>query len=53
MAFTTDIKDEICALKKNSIENISELSAFVRNDATIKDGNLVMITENSKVARRM
>lgn len=53
MAFTTDIKDEICALKKNSIENICELSAFVRNDATIKDGNLAMITENSKVARRM
>lgn len=53
MAFTTDIKDEICALKKNNIENISELSGFVRNNAVIKDNKLMMITENSKVARRI
>ena len=53
MAFTNDIKDEICSLKKNNIENISELSAFVRNNGTIKDNKLVITTENSKVARRV
>lgn len=53
MAFTTDIKDEICGLKKNNIENISELSAFVRNNGIIKENRLVITTENSKVARRV
>ncbi len=53
MAFTTEIKDEICTLEKNKLENIAELSAFVRNNGLKTKKGIQLITENPKVARRV
>lgn len=53
MPFTTEIKNEICALNKTKTEYISELSAFVRNNNFDYRKEINLITENPKVARRL
>ncbi len=53
MSFTTEIKDEICMLNFSKTENISELSGFIRNNKIKDINNLVLSSENPKVARRV
>ncbi len=53
MTFTTQIKDEVTKIPQNFIENISELAAIVRYDATIDKDKLIITLENASVARRI
>lgn len=52
MSFTSTIKEEITRLENNKLELIAELSAIVRNSATIDDSIIITI-ENNAVARRI
>lgn len=52
MSFTSIVKNEISKLDKLEVENISELSAIVRNIGLMEDG-MKMSIENSSVARRI
>ncbi len=52
MTFTSNVKNEICALETPNIEEISELSAIIRNSYV--DANFIRInTENILVAERI
>lgn len=53
MSFTTQIKNEICSNDYSKLENICLLSGFVRNNAVIEDGKIVMLSENLKVVRKI
>ena len=53
MSFTSIVKNEITHLETTKPENISELSAIIRNDAIINETNIKITTENSSVARRI
>jgi len=50
MSFTSVVKDEICSLSFSSIENIAELSGFVRSNAKITPDLIELSSENAKVA---
>lgn len=52
MSFTSTIKEEVTRLENNKLEYISELSAILRNNATIEEDILITI-ENNAVARRI
>ena len=52
MSFATTVKNEISRLDSKGIENITELSAILRNIATIDDFIKIQ-TENASVARRI
>lgn len=52
MSFSTQVKNEISKLETKQIENITELSAILRNIATI-DNEIKVQTENASVARRI
>ena len=52
MSFSTQVKNEISKLETKKIENITELSAILRNIATI-DNEIKVQTENASVARRI
>ena len=52
MSFTTIVKNEISKLNTKQVENITELSAILRNNATISE-TIKIQTENSSVARRI
>ena len=52
MSFSTQVKNEISKLETKEIENITELSAILRNIATIDD-EIKVQTENASVARRI
>ena len=52
MSFSLDIKNEVTRLDSTKEELISELSAIVRNSATI-DNDIVIYLENNSVARRI
>ena len=52
MSFTTIVKNEISKLKTKPVENITELSAILRNNAIITD-NIKIQIENASVARRI
>lgn len=53
MSFTTTIKDEISKLEVTRSEYISELSGFVRNNASIENNTLYLTTENTSIAKRL
>ena len=53
MSFTTEIKNEICSNDYSNLENICFLSGFVRNNAVIDDGVMIITSENLKVVRRI
>ena len=53
MSFTSVVKDEICSLSFSSIENIAELSGFVRSNAKITPDLIELSSENAKVAKRI
>ncbi len=53
MSFTTNVKNEICMLNFPNIENIAELSGFVRSNYKIVDNGIELSSENAKVAKRI
>ena len=52
MSFTSIVKNEVSKLETIDSENISELSALVRNIGTYGD-SIKITTENASVARRI
>ena len=52
MSFTTIVKNEISKLDTKEVENITELSAILKNTATF-DGSVRIQIENASVARRI
>ncbi len=52
MSFTSIVKNEVSKLVSDKVENISELSAILRNSSNIND-NIKITTENASVARHI
>ena len=51
MSYTSKIKDEV-SLKDTDYtktEMIAELSGFIRNNATVKDENICLTSENKNI----
>lgn len=48
-----NVKNEISSYDGNRNENMAELSAIMRNSAKYTDGEIEIVTENSKVAKRV
>ena len=53
MSFTTEIKNEICSNDYSKLENICLLSGYIRNNATVEDNKIVILSENLKVVRKV
>lgn len=53
MSFTSEVKNEISKLNAMKTENISELSAIIRNIGNMQDNVLKITSENASVARRI
>lgn len=53
MSFTTEIKNEICSNDYSKLENICLLSGYIRNNASIEDDKIVILSENLKVVRKI
>lgn len=53
MSFTSEVKNEISKLNTMKTENISELSAIIRNIGYLHDNILKITSENASVARRI
>lgn len=53
MSFTTDVKNEVCSLDFSILENIAELSGFVRSSGRYTFSKIELSTENAKVAKRI
>ncbi len=53
MSFTSEVKNEISKLNTMKTENISELSAIIRNIGIYNDKTLKITSENASVARRI
>lgn len=53
ISFTMNVKNEISGYDGNRNENIAELSAIMRNNAKFDNGVIEIVTENSKVAKRV
>ena len=53
MSFTTEIKNEICSNDFSKLENICMLSAFVKNNASYNNENIIILSENPKVVRKI
>ena len=53
MSFTTNVKNEICDVLLSKIENMAELSGFVRGNSKLSDGILELTSENAKVAKKL
>ena len=53
MSFTTEIKNEICLNNFSKLESICMLSGFLRNNAVINDKEIVILSENPKVIRKI
>lgn len=52
MSFTSTVKNEVSKLTYEKIENIAELSAFLKNSSTMS-GMIRITTENASVARHI
>ena len=53
MSFTMNIKQEIGSLKYPLLENIAELSGFIRSSYKYDLDKIELVTENSIVANRV
>ncbi len=53
MSFTTEIKNEICSNSYSRLENICMLSGFLRNNAEIDNDEIIILSENPKVVRKI
>ena len=52
MSYSTNIKEEISKIEENPLEKLAELSAIIRNSASINDG-IEITVENNSVARKI
>ncbi len=52
MSFTSTVKNEVSKLTYEKIENIAELSAFLKNSSSVKE-DIRITTENASVARHI
>lgn len=53
MSFTSEVKNEISKLNTMKTENISELSAVIRNIGSLHENVLKITSENASVTRRI
>ena len=53
MSFTSEVKNEISKLNTMKTENISELSAIIRNIGSLQENILRITSENASVTRRI
>lgn len=53
MTFATKLKEEITKIPQNYLENLAELAAIVRYDATIKNNKMIITLEHASIARRI
>lgn len=53
ISFTMNVKNEISGYDGNRNENIAELSAIIRNNVKFDNDVIEIVTENSKVAKRV
>ena len=53
MSFTATVKEEVSQLNKTTTEEISELSALVRNLSLIQESSFQIMTENENVSRHI
>ena len=53
MSFTSLVKNELSKLNLDRLEAITELSAILKNSATIENNTVKVSTENSSVARHI
>jgi len=53
MSFTSIVKNELSKLELEKIDAITELSAILKNNATIDSNCIKIMTENSSVARHI
>ncbi len=53
MSFATNIKNEISKLETSKLENIAELSGFMRNNGSYTTDEINLVTENATVAKRV
>ena len=53
MSFTTEIKNEICSNDYSKLENICLLSGYIRNNGSLDDTKIVILSENLKVVRKI
>lgn len=53
MSFTSEVKNEVSKLETLAVENLTELSALLRNIGTLGQNSIHITTENSSVARRI
>lgn len=53
MSFTSNVKNEISLMEENNNQKIAELSAIVRNSGIYTQNKIEIISENSKVAKRI
>jgi cell division protein WhiA len=53
MTFSTNVKNEIIAIQNTKTEGIAELSAFLRLNANVNEKEIMVSTENAKVAKRI
>ncbi len=53
MSYTTTIKEEIASIRNTNSEMIALVSGFLRNNATYKDGSIILTSENKTTINRM
>ena len=53
MSFTSIVKNEVSKLENDRIENVSELSAILKNNGIYDDNMIKVTTENPSVARHI
>ena len=53
MSFTTEIKNEICLNDFSKLESTCMLSGFLRNNALVHDNEIMILSENPKVVRKI
>ena len=53
MSYTTNVKNEILNMEYHESELISELSAIININGTIKKNSISLYTENIGVSRRI
>lgn len=53
MTFSTQVKEEISKTEADLVSALTELSAFIRFDATIKKDEITLVIENASIARRI
>ncbi len=53
MSFTSEVKNEVSKLENIELENMTELSAIIRNIGVIDNNSIKITSENSSVTRRI